>query len=73
MNDPRLLEKNLRFAADQAVIGGDVDRINEFDLAAAAFPNPTPLVAATYAFILFRYCAPRRSRCIACCDDRPGY
>ncbi len=46
-NDPKLLAKNLRFAESQATTGGDVERIEAFDFAAAAFPNPTPLVAAT--------------------------
>ncbi len=47
VNDPKLMEKNLRFAESVARAGGDIDRLEEFDLAAAAFPNPTPIVAAT--------------------------
>ena len=58
INDPKLVEKNLRFAESLARANGDTDRIEAFDLAAAAFPNPTPLVAATYV---------RYECCVATC------
>ena len=46
-NSDKKIWKGLQRARLNATIHGDLRRIAEFDQAAAAFPNPTPLVTAT--------------------------
>jgi hypothetical protein len=52
INDPKLVEKNLRFAESVSRAHGDVAPLEEFDLASAAFPNPSPIIAATWVLVL---------------------
>ena len=46
-NAPELMPKYLRFAERAARELGVLDELAAFDQAAAAFPNPTPVYAAT--------------------------
>ena len=46
-NEPRLVPKFLRFAERTARELGVIDDIVAFDEAAAAYPNPSPIIVAT--------------------------
>ncbi len=58
VNAPILLQRRLRLAESYARTCGDIERLEEFDLNSAGFPNPTPIIAATYV---------ARALCVCCC------